>query len=113
MTARAQTPAGFNTHPDYIDEPRGSGVRNLWAPPDPDEPRETCVVACGRTIDQPDEDAEKVVAGYDNAKGKYTYRHPCRRFYPGEQISLPISEARRLRELLTDPNGEQPVGAPS
>ena len=78
---------------------------------DPNEPRETAVVAKGRTIDAPVEGAEKEIAGFDTVKQEYTFRLPQKRFYPGQEISLPVSEAARLRRLgfLFDPDGVGPA----
>lgn len=85
-------------HPDAMTEPHIA--RRLPRPEiDPNEPHETCTVANGRCIDQPVEGAAKEISGYDITKAEYCYRLPTRRFKPGEQIELPVSEARRLRGL--------------
>ena len=81
--------------------------------PDPNEPREVAVVARG-VIDCPEEGAEKEIAGYDTQGRQYTYRLPVRRYYPGEQITLPVSEIRRLQKLgvLRDPDSIAEVTSP-
>ena len=66
-------------------------------------------VARGHTVEIPDENAEKQIAGYSMIDQKYIYRQPTRRYGPGATVTLPQSEVSRLTGLgfLVDPTSTE------
>ena len=56
-------------------------------------------LARGRCIEAVIEGADKEIAGYDVNMRKYVYPSQCPRYMPGEVVTLPASEVRRLRQL--------------
>ena len=55
-------------------------------------------VARGRCVEAVIEGADKEIAGYDVNMRKYDPSQ-CPRYMPGEVVTLPASEVRRLRQL--------------
>lgn len=62
-----------------------------------------CTVEKGHTVEVPT--GEKIVRGHSD-DGKEQFRPAIKRYGPGEQVQLPASEARWLKDLgyLVDPN---------
>jgi hypothetical protein len=69
-------------------------------------------VCNGRTVDAPT--GELRATGYDVEQKKHATAQICRRHYPGEIVSLPAGEARRLEALgyLIEPHEYKPLPTP-
>lgn len=67
------------------------------------------VVARGRSIDVPDLNAPKQIAGY-TAEGKAQSKLATRTYGPGQEVELPAAEIASLRKrgFLTDPDQTLP-----
>jgi hypothetical protein len=61
-------------------------------------PATEMAVANGRCVDQP-VPGERRIAGFDSSRNEYVYAATQKRFYPGEVVTLPASEALRLKQL--------------
>ena len=102
-------PAGFRVSPDKVLDSTSlhEGVRMLRRPPvDPNEPKETGIVRSGRSVHCGSE--EKHMVGTDPIKGEPVYACVQEIFGPGQTVTLPRSEIRRLIGLgfLEDPDGD-------
>jgi hypothetical protein len=91
-------PHGTRVHPDFDPTNRMDGVRRLTPYTESGELVE-CVVQNGRTVMCPSPSGEKRIAGFDAAKGEYTYCLVEQSFGPGCHIQLRQSEYERLRSL--------------
>jgi hypothetical protein len=109
MSKKQNRPAGdlhFRTHPDVIFAPGqpAPDEQQTIVPTEPDEPTEICVVAEGHSVHQ--NTGEKIMHSWDATTGKYVYRPIFKIFKPGDEITLPVSEAKRLRQTghIVDPS---------
>jgi len=97
--SRAPAPPNFRVHPDF--DPKDlSNVRRAPQPvADPNEAMATGIVADGRCVEGPHPSGEKHLVGFSVPDEKYIHALVQKRWGPGETVTLPISEIRRLTEL--------------
>jgi hypothetical protein len=78
-------------------------------PNQPSEKLARGIVARGRTIDVPDLNAPKQIAGY-TLEGKPQGKLATRSYGPGQEVELPAAEIASLRKrgFLTDPDQTLP-----
>lgn len=75
-----------------------------------DEPTAVGIVAPGRTVDVPT--GVRRVVGYDRVTGAAVYGPVLQKFWPGQEVTLTVSEITRLRSLgfLVHPDGSRSIG---
>jgi hypothetical protein len=93
---RGSSRQAFRLNPDALDG-QFAGTRML-KPHEETGPPTTMKICNGRTLDAPIPGEMRVV-GYDSERRVSVTAQNQRRYYPGEEITLPQSEARRLEEL--------------
>jgi hypothetical protein len=117
MDKKTKQPAGdmargLRQYPDLMLRPGQQpqpDIEQAEASTPVEEETETGIVADGHTVDVPT--GEKVVCGFDAVFARSVFRSVCKSFRPGETVTLPRSEIRRLQQLgfIVDPDKIAPV----